>query len=87
VKKYDKFLVIMSMVMFIVTTAAILLGFYTLPPCKTNMLILCTFSLLGYGGSVCYYQEAKHNESDKDYAVLLFGLIGYIVGIAVIFNS
>jgi len=69
----------MSVAMFFITTIAILFSFYLLEPTKLHLCFICTLSLLGYGGSYCFYQEAK--DGNQDYTLLLFGVIFYIVTI------
>ena len=79
-----KFPVFMSVAMFLLTTIAIICAFYLLSPTKLHLFFISTLSLLGYGGSICFYQEAKDDKSEQDYSLLLFGFLAYVVSMIVI---
>ena len=59
---------IMGVMLMIVTTVVIGLGFYSLPPTMTNLGLICCLSGMGYLGSLMYislYREFRKENKNK----------------------
>ena len=60
--KRINFLVAMSIVMFLATSALLYLGFATLPATGGNLMLICMMSLIGYKTSYVYYLTYKQSK-------------------------
>jgi hypothetical protein len=66
-KKRMNFLLFMSIFMIVTTTALMIMSFYVLPACTTNLILITTMCLLGYLGAFCYYDAYQTTKKGGDH--------------------
>lgn len=62
-RKRMNVLLFMAILMVTMTTAAMILGFATLPVSRNSYILITCVNFLGYGGAFCYYDAYQKTKS------------------------
>jgi hypothetical protein len=56
----------MAIFMIVITTALMVMSFYVLPACTTNLVIITAMCIMGYLGAFCYYDVYHHLNKEEN---------------------
>lgn len=64
--KRRKFLLFMTILMIVITTIVMFLGFACLPVSRQSFILITILNMLGYATAFCYYEAYRKMEGGDD---------------------